>query len=233
MKLISPGVYTMTGLMVGRVYLIEDPDGLTLIDASIPPAASGIIAQIESLGRSVKDVKRILITHVHPDHIGALPRLKEVTGAELIAPAGERAVLEGREGIARARRENLGALARMMLPPDTMLPPLTVDRGISGGDTLPEILGGLAVISTPGHSPDHLSYWQPERRILFCGDVLMNLFGLRLPVAAFTVDMERNRRSISQVAALEPEIVCFGHGAPLVSRAAEQVRAFAAREGRA
>lgn len=79
MKPILPGLYTLTGLIVGRVYLIEDPDGLTLIDASIPLSAPKIIKQIEGMGRKATDVKRILLTHAHPDHHGNLPKLKQAT----------------------------------------------------------------------------------------------------------------------------------------------------------
>lgn len=231
MKLIAPGVHTMTGLLVGRVYLIEDPDGLTLIDASLGTEVSRIVSQIEKMGRSLADVKRILITHAHPDHIGGLPRLKKLTGAEVIVPAGERAVVEGKAPALRPPREKLTGLARLMAGPGGMMAGTPVDRTVSDEELLPEVLGGLVVVSTPGHSPDHMSYWQPGRRILFCGDVMMRLNGLRLPIAAFTVDMDQDRRSIGLLASLEPDVVCFGHGEPLVSQAAQQVKAFAAKVG--
>ena len=52
------------------------------------------------------------------------------------------------------------------------------------GDVLPEVMGGLHVISTPGHAPDHISFWQPDRKVLIIGDVIMKFFGrMRLPLA--------------------------------------------------
>jgi len=104
-----------------------------------------------------------------------------------------------------------------------------VRRDVQGGDTLSEVLGGLQVIFTPGHAPGHICFWQPDRRLLFCGDVVMCLPRLRLPFAAFTVDMEENKRSIKKIAELEAEVVCFGHGQPLTRNAAAQLRAFAAK----
>jgi len=101
MKAILPGLYTFTGLIAGRVYLIEDPGGLTLIDASIPPSAPKILKQIEGTGRKATDVKRILITHAHPDHHGNLPLLKQATGAQIIASAIEKPVIEGKKMIDR------------------------------------------------------------------------------------------------------------------------------------
>jgi glyoxylase-like metal-dependent hydrolase (beta-lactamase superfamily II) len=231
MKQIIPGVYTLTGLMAGRVYLIEDHDGLTLIDTSIAPSANRIAAQIKQLGRELADLKRILITHVHPDHVGALPRLKQLTGARVIVPAGERDVAEGRAPIARPARDTLRGLARMMTIPPSTTTGTPVDQTVSDEDTLREVLDGLIAIGTPGHSPDHMAYWHPGKRILFCGDVMMNLWGLTLPFAAFTVDMDQDRRSIGKVALLEPEIVCFGHGEPLVKDVPARINAFAQKVG--
>jgi glyoxylase-like metal-dependent hydrolase (beta-lactamase superfamily II) len=100
------------------------------------------------------------------------------------------------------------------------------------GDVLPEVMGGLHVISTPGHAPDHISFWQPERKLLITGDAMMRMFGrVRLPYAAFTVDMDEDKRSIAKLAGFDAEIVCFGHGVPITRNAAEVIRGFARRVG--
>jgi glyoxylase-like metal-dependent hydrolase (beta-lactamase superfamily II) len=106
-----------------------------------------------------------------------------------------------------------------------------VDREVQDGETLPEVLGGLTVVATPGHAPGHLAFWQPALRLLFCGDVIFRLPNLRLPYSFFTVDMEENKRSIRRVAALEPAIVCFGHGRPLRQNTAAAIHAFAQKVG--
>ncbi len=101
MKKIIPGVSTFTGLIVGRVYLIEDADGLTVIDTGLDLAANQIVRQLQAIGRTAADVKRIVITHAHPDHIGGLPRLKALTGAQVIASSIECPVIEGKIPIPR------------------------------------------------------------------------------------------------------------------------------------
>ncbi len=231
MQRVTAGVYRLTGLVIGNVYLIEDPDGLTLIDASIPPSAAKILQQVAALGRQPADVKRILITHAHPDHVGALPELKRVTGARVIASAVERPVIEGAIAVPVTPPEKRRGLARIIVPPRTVLPPTPVDREVRDGEMLPEVLGGLTVVSTPGHAPGHLAFWQPALRLLFCGDVIFRLPNLRLPYSFFTVDIEENKRSIRRVAALEPAIVCFGHGRPLRQNAAAAIHAFAQKVG--
>jgi glyoxylase-like metal-dependent hydrolase (beta-lactamase superfamily II) len=89
-------------------------------------------------------------------------------------------------------------------------------------------MGGLHVIATPGHAPDHISFWQPERKLLIIGDVMMRMFGrLRLPFAVATVDVEEDKRSIKKLTDYDAQVVCFGHGVPITQNAAEAIRGFA------
>ncbi len=224
MKPISENIHTFSGLPAGRVYCLVDSDGLTLIDASVAPAGKRILKQIAAKGYQPKDVKRILITHAHPDHVGALPYLKDMTGAAVWSSRLEKPVIQGEIAVPRPK-------SRLPIP-DTKFKPVPVDRELNDGETLPEILGGLQVIYTPGHAHGHISFWHPEKRILFAGDVIFNIpRKMRLPIALFSVDMAENRRSIVKIAALEPKILCFGHGKPITENTTEQLRIFAQKYG--
>src|SRR4051794_41124061 len=112
MRQILPNLYTFTGLLMGRVYLIEDPGGLTVIDAGLDSAAPKVIKQLEAAGRKASDVKRILVTHGHADHVGGLPALKAATGARVLASAQDRAAIEGREPVERVPEDKLSGPAR-------------------------------------------------------------------------------------------------------------------------
>lgn len=229
MKQIVPGVYRLSGMIAGNVYLIDDPDGITLIDTSIPPSGKKILKHIASLGRPASAIKRILITHAHPDHVGGLPELRRHTDAQIMASELEAPVIEGRVPIPRTLPEQRRGIGRLGFPPETTLPGVAVDRIIADGEVLGEVMGGLEAIATPGHAPGHLAFWHPATRLLFCGDVIFRLPNIRLPFSFLTVDMDENRRSVQRLAGLEATTVCFGHGRPLQRDAAATIRSFAER----
>jgi glyoxylase-like metal-dependent hydrolase (beta-lactamase superfamily II) len=231
MLLVAPNLYRLTGLLAGNVYLTIDSDGMTLIDTSIARSGPKILQQIAALGRPLSDLKRILITHAHPDHIGGLPAVQRATGAQVLASAIERPVVEGRKPIPRVPPENRTGLGRFISMPEVTMPGTPVDRELSDGEVLPEVLGGMQVVSTPGHAPGHLAFWHPALRIVFCGDVIFRLPNLGLPFSIVTYDMQENKRSIRRIVQLEPSIVCFGHGKPLRQDTTPALRRFAHKVG--
>ena len=104
-----------------------------------------------------------------------------------------------------------------------------VARRLREGDEV----GGFTVLETPGHSPGHVSFWREADRTLVAGDVLFGRHPRDRPPgpvrAAGHVHARPRRRtaaSIRRLAALEPAVVCFGHGPPL--RDPARLRAFAA-----
>jgi glyoxylase-like metal-dependent hydrolase (beta-lactamase superfamily II) len=103
-----------------------------------------------------------------------------------------------------------------------------VARRLREGDDV----GGFTVLETPGHSPGHVSFWRAHDRTLIAGDALFGRHrvtgrpGLYEPPGIFTLDPAANRKAIRRLAALEPAVVCFGHGPPL--RDPARLAAFAA-----
>ena len=83
------------------------------------------------------------------------------------------------------------------------------------------------MIHAPGHTPGHIALHAAERRVLFAGDALMNTLGLRLPMSMSSHNMDQARASVARLAELEYDIALPGHGAPILGRASEKVRAWA------
>lgn len=203
----APGAY---GLMGGvNVFVLDDSaTGLTIIDAGMPGAASRILQLVQDLGRSPQDVRHILITHADTDHVGGLKPLADATGATVYASA-----------------EASQYMMRRCSPPHLRLPfrafaavinffsrrAVPVGHQVSDGELL-AIAGGIQVIRTPGHTPDHVSYYWEREKVLFAGDLLNNRSGLKLTPKPITWDKEAARQSARKVLALEPVVIGTGHG---------------------
>jgi hydroxyacylglutathione hydrolase len=198
-----------------NVYLIGD----VLIDAATRRAGRRILKQLE--GRTVN---AHALTHAHPDHQGASKEVCEALGIplwchELDADAMEQGTIPDRQPSHPINR----LIGKFWLGP-----PYPVARRLQEGD----VVAGFEVLHVPGHSAGHVAFWRESDRALILGDVFTNIDtitgvpGLHEPKSFFTPDPARNRESARRLAALEPELVCFGHGRPL--RDPAKLSAFAA-----
>ncbi len=230
---ILDGIYSVEGLRMGRVYVITGNNGLTLVDASIPGSLPQIEKELQKIEHKLSDIKRILITHAHGDHIGSLAALRDATGAEVYAHHRyESAVIRGEKPVLRPPTSQLKGINRLSpyLIKQQDITRTQVDHELKEGDRLDEVLPGLEVVDTPGHAPGQCGFWQPEQRLFFGGDVMMRIpFNLGLPIAAFTLDMAEAKRSIHKVAEMNVATLCLGHGKPYVGNAAPAIHAFAKR----
>ncbi len=216
--LIFPDIHRVDGVSC-NVYIITEPDGLTIIDAGMPGAERRILGAISALGRSPRDVRHILLTHQHVDHIGGLAALTQATGAQTWASAGDTPAIEG-----HAQREAphgpVGVIFRAVFFP--RLRPAVISHIVREGDTVPILSGegGLRVVETPGHTLGHVSFYLPARKLLFAGDAVRSGSGrLAVPPAMLNLDTPMALRSVGKLAALDSEVCLPGHGAPVMAGA--------------
>jgi glyoxylase-like metal-dependent hydrolase (beta-lactamase superfamily II) len=207
---VVPGFYRVSPVPGVNTYLF-DAEGLTLLDAGIGSSAPAILKAISELGHQPKDLKRIILTHAHPDHYGSLAELKRQTGARVVAHPLEAAeVRKGGRGRPLKFRGFLSFLDGPMASRSVPLEPAEVEDEVEEGDTLP---GGLKVVETPGHSDGHISLLWPEKKLLVAGDTTWHL--TRLTYLPFYVDFEEAKRSVAKLTKLDFEVAVFGHGRPL------------------
>jgi glyoxylase-like metal-dependent hydrolase (beta-lactamase superfamily II) len=212
LKELVDGIYYFANLMSSQ-YLILDEEELTLIDTGIPGNEVAILRGIETLGLNGNGLTRILITHADSDHYGALGRLQAVTAAETCTTKAEaEAIQQGRASRELSSTAPLQKIAVRTLSPMMRAPSAYIDRVIKPGDTLP-VSGGLIAIDSAGHTPGHVSYYLPEKRILFSGDSIFYKKGRFIPSYGINCwDEERARMSMQAQLELEPRIICGGHG---------------------
>ena len=196
-----------------NAYVIGD----VIVDAGLASSAKKIVAAVA--GRSVR---AHALTHAHVDHAGGSRRLVDALELPLWAPAGDAG--DVRSGEPAVPESRLKGLMVFMAGFDGV----DVARELREGD---EVAAGFVVVDAPGHSPGQIAYWRESDRVLLTGDVVTNMnllttaVGLHLPPNLLTIDPARNRESARKVAALEPEVVGFGHG-PVLRGAASKLRSF-------
>jgi len=207
-------------------YLVREDDGFTLIDTCLPGSAAGLIAGARAAGG---EIRRIALTHGHGDHVGSLDALREKLGNEVTVLMGELdARIHGGEKVIEGKLP--GSWPKIKTTPDVRL---------KDGDTV----GSLTVVASPGHSPGHVSFFDPRDRTLIAGDAFTAVGGvaipahffLRFPLAAMaTWDKAKAVESARALRALEPAVLVCGHG-PVVREnpgaAIEQAIARAERAG--
>lgn len=221
---VVPGVYRVPLGMV-NAFLLDSDDGLVAVDAGTPGSHERILEAVAWLGRQPDDVRHILVTHLHTDHIGGLQALRKRTCAQVWMHA-EDAELAAR-GVA-ARRFTAASRANRLIRPlmersPRAVTPVTVDHLVEGGDVLP-VAGGVRVVFTPGHTAGHVAYLAPAGGgVLFAGDAASHM--TRLGLSIFYEDEAEGRRSLAKLAELDFEVACFAHGRPMVGGADRRFRA--------
>lgn len=212
LQAIAPGLYRVPEV-VANVYVLVEPAGVTLIDTGLPYSHKRILPFVARLGQGLR---RILITHADRDHVGSVAALAAHTGARVTAGALEGAAMALGQETRRLKLNTRWRLALKLLRP--LFVPLTpgrADEVVAAGDIIP-VWGGLHVLATPGHTPGHLSFYAPGPGVLFAGDSL-RVIGRRLRVSSGpnTLDEAEARDSARRQLALQPRLICTGHGPPM------------------
>lgn len=234
---VAEGVHRISEAYV-NFYLIEGSDGITLVDSGLPGMWKALHDAFSALGRSVDDVRAVVLTHAHFDHLGTAHALQSKYGIPVwVHPEDEYIArhpyrynhekspflfsLAHPAGLpVLARMARAGALRVHGVEDLTFFPASGSSIAVPG---IPEI------VYTPGHTAGHCGLLLRERGILFSGDALVTLdpytgrTGPRMVAGAATADIARNRESLSHFADTSATLVLPGHGEPWAGDVAEAV----------
>lgn len=184
-----------------KVYLLECQEGLILFDTGYMPEDIEIIGrEVMEMGREWRDIKLILLTHKHGDHIGNLARLKELTGADVASGEGEIRDIEAETGV-------------------------KVDKGLRHGDYI-DLCGGVEAIHVPGHTVGNLSFYLSRQKAIIAGDTIFgdengNLYP---PPEEYSLDADSAKRELERLLFYDFDILLLSHGKNLLRDAKRRVK---------
>ena len=225
---IVDGAYLVAMGNANAVLLDAGPE-LILVDAGFPGKADRVLDAIGQLGRKPHDLRHLVFTHGHPDHIGSAAALVRATGARTLLHAADLPLAE--TGVRFRPMTPAPGLVqkiafRFVWKPNDRMEPFGIDEVIADEETLP-LAGGLRAIHVPGHCAGQVAFLWQGRRLLLAGDAFIKFFGPDDPMG-FENEAE-GRRSQRKLADLDFEAAAFGHGKALTQDAVARLRRAAAR----
>lgn len=230
----SLGDIILIRTLVANCYLVLDEPPF-LVDTNSTKYLGVLEKAIADEGVDIKDLGCIILTHFHYDHTGNAAELARLSGAQVWAPAAEAAIISGEAGMPLPRRPSttgrlVSRLPRKVLKKYLAFAPVPVARELHEGNGLP-LLGGLEVLDLPGHTVGGIGLLQPERKLVFTGDIVGSARGKPgLPIMAFSEDKGAILDSMRRLVGLGVDYIFPGHGSVIGPGAADILAGFLAGE---
>jgi glyoxylase-like metal-dependent hydrolase (beta-lactamase superfamily II) len=208
-------------------YIVECGGGLIAVDAGMKSTGREMLAAIEELRRSPADMRAILLTHWHNDHAAGAAELARASGAPIYYSRAEadyftrRTATAGWRGMISAHVPETGPLVLLKgLLGNAPQRAVDATAYVDDGDTVAD---DFDVISTPGHTVGHVSYFHRPSGTLFAGDALAVIHRrLRFMSRPVTEDLSAARESMIRCLSRPIRFVCPGHREPLTTDVAVQ-----------
>lgn len=224
-----------------NVYLIEDEQGVTLIDAGIPGLWKELVTELDAMGRSLDDIRGVVLTHADDDHLGFAERLRTDHGVTIYVHDADASQARG-----DVKKKN-PPWGKMKAGPTLSFLWYAGRRGglsvksvaevttVRDGEVL-DLPGDPRIIHTPGHSSGSVAIHCPAVDALFVGDAMTTrhvLTGVEGPqLAPFTLDPESALQSLEKWSEINTRWVLPGHGYPWEGGVREAVAGVHAAAGR-
>ncbi|WP_206244843.1 MBL fold metallo-hydrolase [Novosphingobium terrae] len=224
-KQLERDLWLIPGLV--NVYILDTQDGLAVIDTGFPGRTPKILAALDAIGKTSADVRHMLLTHCHPDHIGSAAALQRATGATVWAHRLDAPMMEAGTTMRQPMCASPGwrnrILAKLLAGKVARVEPVKVDRFLDDGES-PAFAPDLTTIHLPGHCQGQIAFlWARHGGVLFPADACVNRRGLTLPVG--TEEPQLALASLDRLRRYSFDKICVMHGKPIMRGGGDQLRA--------
>ncbi|WP_066250900.1 MBL fold metallo-hydrolase [Neobacillus drentensis] len=218
MRMIKQGylyqVTFMANIFPVNCYLVEEEDGVTLIDAALGFCTKGIMKAADTIG---KPITKIVLTHAHEDHVGALDSIKELLpDLPVYISIRDHRLMNGDRSLDphEAQTPIKGGVPKKLRTRANIL--------LKEGD----LIGSLTAIETPGHTPGSMSFLDLRTNALIAGDAFQTRGGIAVagdmkplfPFPSFgTWSKETAWTSAQKLVNYQPELLAVGHGEIMIN----------------
>jgi glyoxylase-like metal-dependent hydrolase (beta-lactamase superfamily II) len=221
---ISDGIYRIPTLFshaINSFALIDDDDKVVLIDAGLKGSTKKLISALDSIGKQPTDVKMILLTHAHSDHLGGVNNFNAHSHSPvLIHDSDKKYAQDGKAP------EVESALAKVFTLFNKNIDKVSIADTFKDDDIL-KVRDGIQVIHTPGHTPGHVSFYDKKTGTLITGDALFNMRDkITHSVKLFCYDSKMAKESTIRLGDLDVEAIGFMHGREITQNAKNTLKDF-------
>jgi glyoxylase-like metal-dependent hydrolase (beta-lactamase superfamily II) len=228
---LAPSLHRVGSDMVNS-YLVEDASGVTVIDAGLPGNYSDLRMELTAMGRTIEDVRGVILTHADTDHIGYAERLRREHGIAIRVHELDAARARGEEkSNGKAGPMKIGPLLSFLWygarHGGMRIPPVTEVVTFRDGETL-DLPGEPRVIHIPGHTAGSVAFHVAAVDALFVGDAMTTRSVLTGAVgpqpAPFTLEPATALASLGSLDGVTATWVLPGHGPPWDGGVTEALR---------
>jgi glyoxylase-like metal-dependent hydrolase (beta-lactamase superfamily II) len=240
---VAPGIHRIGSNSMINAYLVEESGQVTVVDAGVPGLYRELARELVSMGRATEDIRALVLTHGHSDHIGFAERIRLDRGIPVMVHEADAALARGEvpnpaKGYGPTRVAALVRFLWFSLVRGGLRTRHVSEVSVFGDGATLDMPGSPRAILTPGHTPGSAVLEFSSHRALLVGDAFATYAvttGVSGPqIAPFTADPTQALESLARIEGVSADVLLPGHGDPWrggTEEAIRRIRISAAKAG--
>ena len=229
---IGPNLFRLPtlGSFINSYALINDDSSVTLVDCGLAGSYKKLIPDLARIGKHPKDVKNVLFTHAHDDHVGGASEMIIKCEIPNVMMHEEDSDLASQGKTPPVDTSHFSGKVMAKLPKKGY-EPFVVTRRLKDLEII-DTAGGLQVIHTPGHTLGHISLLHLESETLITGDSIFNMTSrMTWALSGFCVNYKQSQDTARKFLNLDFRNACFTHGPEIKGKGKDRIKQFLSKKG--